>query len=743
MRVDRFFRVSEFLAVVLGLACLEAYASRSVLSCSGRWDFKAGESEVWRQVDVPHDATADRSPVRCPDLGDHGYVSGGRFFYRKAIATPPEAAGGRLSLRFDGVYYDSTVSVNGTVVGGRKSGYLPFEVPLDAGRMTNFVEVTVDARTPNTRWNPGAGLLRTVALVARRGFALEPEQVFVRTVSADGKRAELRIEVEGAEIVSPKDGRLVIESPRLWSPEDPFLYDVKIVARGKDGEDSLTIPYGIRTFSFTKDRGFFLNGRHYPIHGVCQHEGEPCFGAQLNEVALECALLELKKLGVNAIRTAHHPFPPEFYGLCDRLGFLVMDELFDQWREPKTLHGQSTFFESDWRRDAECAVRRDRNHPSVILWSIGNEIPELGAGQYGGRHGRDGAKTAREMRELIRRLDPTRPITAGLNGPQWAEENGVLSALDVCGLNYSPEFYDKFRGKYALVGSETAATYSLRDVYCYRTNGADLVVARHRGNLADAYSMIPVWGVPEQGQELTLKRQLSAPWSAGEFTWCSFDYLGEGSNPLSRGTDHWPCVGSSWGMYDFAGLPKDRAYLYQAIWTEKPMAHLLPDWTLPGCEGKNVPVWCYTNGDEAELYLNGVSQGVRCRADTTDLHLAWSVPYAPGVLRVEARRNGRTVAVDERRTAGPKVAIRKTVLFERGDVRFVRFDAVDKDGNRVIACEDEIDIDPAEGELLSAANGSPLETTDRRARRRSLFRGSCAAWFRGGPSQRCPRLPDF
>ena len=210
MRVDRFFRVSEFLAVVLGLACLEAYASRSVLSCSGRWDFKAGESEVWRQVDVPHDATVGRSPVRCPDLGDHGYVSGGRFFYRKAIATPPEAAGGRLSLRFDGVYYDSTVSVNGTVVGGRKSGYLPFEVPLDAGRMTNLVEVTVDARTPNTRWNPGAGILRNVSLVVRRGFALEPERVFVRTVSADGKRAELRIEVEGAEIVSPKDGRLVV-----------------------------------------------------------------------------------------------------------------------------------------------------------------------------------------------------------------------------------------------------------------------------------------------------------------------------------------------------------------------------------------------------------------------------------------------------------------------------------------------------------------------------------------------------
>ena len=720
---------SAILFVALGMTAGTALASLICSPLNVGWEWKWEGESAWQMTDVPHDATESLPWVNRPELGDQGYVAGGTFRYRKAVATPKNAAGARLSLRFDGVYYDSVVFVNGRRAGGRKSGYLPFEVPLDSSRPTNLVEVTGCVMVPNTRWNPGAGILRNVSLAVRRGFALEPERVFVRTVSADANRAELQIEVEGAEVVTPKEGRLVIESPHMWSPEDPFLYDVKVVARSQEGENSLTVPYGIRTLSFTKDKGFFLNGRHYPIRGVCQHEGEPCFGARLNEVALEYALLELKKLGANAIRTAHHPFPPEFYGLCDRLGFLVMAELFDQWREPKTPYGQAEFFEAEWRRDVESAVRRDRNHPSVILWSIGNEIPELGAGQYGGRHGRDGAKTALEMRNLIRRFDPTRPITAGLNGPQWAEENGILAALDVCGLNYKSAFYDKFRGKYALVGSETAATYSLRDVYCYRTNGTELVIASHDGHLAGAHSMIPVWGGPSQAQEATLKRQMSAPWSAGEFTWCSFDYLGEGSNPLSRQMNHWPAVGSSWGMYDFAGLPKDRAYLYPAMWTEKPMAHLLPDWTLPGCEGRKVPVWCYTNAEEAELYLNGVSLGVRRRVDTTDLHLAWNVAYAPGVLRVEARRGGRTVAADERRTAGPKAAIRKTVLFARGAVRLVRFDAVDKDGNRVIACEDEIDIDPSEGEILAAANGSPLEKTNRRARRRSLFRGSLAVWL--------------
>ena len=694
------------------------------------WAFEDANSGVWRMVDVPHDATEEHPYVNRDGFGDQGYVAAGRFRYRKTIPTPKEAAGAKLALRFDGVYYNSTVFVNGVVAGGRKSGYLPFEVSLDASRATNLVEVVLDVPTPNSRWNPGAGILRNVSLVVRRGYSIEPERVFIRTVSANEAKAEILITVEDAEVLSPKDGRFVIEKPHLWSPEDPFLYDVRIVARGEGGEDSLVVPYGIRTFEFTKDRGFFLNGRHYPIRGVCQHEGEPCFGARLNVVALEYSLLEMKKLGVNAIRTAHHPFPPEFYDLCDRLGFLVMDELFDQWRVAKTKHGHAEFFDCEWRRDVETAVRRDRNHPSVLMWSVGNEIRELRGILADGMRSDNGAKTALAIRQVIRSLDPTRAVTAGLNRPEWAETNGVMRALDVCGLNYSAPCYDLFRGRYALVGSETAATYSLRDVYCYQTNAEELVISTHEGNLADAHSMIPVWGVPEQGQEATLKRQMTAPWSAGEFTWCSFDYLGEGSNPLSRGVNHWPVIGSLWGMYDFAGLPKDRAYLYQAMWTDAPMAHLLPDWTLPGCEGRKVPVWCYTNADEAELFLNGVSQGVRRRADTADLHLAWSVAYAPGLLRVEARRGGRTVAVDERRTAGPKAAIRKTVLFERDGVRLVRFDAVDKDGNRVISCEDAIDLDAAEGELLAAANGSPLEQVGRRARRRRLFRGSLAAWFR-------------
>lgn len=716
---------------------------RTLVQLNDGWEVWSEEGsgrseERWVTVDLPHDATENLPRTHMPDHAEQGFVKGGIFRYRKVLPTPKVEKGTRLSVRFDGVYMNSSVTVNGRHAGGRHNGYVPFEVALDASSATNLIEVTVDATTPNTRWNPGAGMLRNVWLVRRRGYTLEPENVAIRVVSANEEKAVLSIRADdGAEIVEPANGRLVIERPRLWCPDDPYRYEVRVVARNREGEtDAVTIPYGIRTIEFTKDDGFKLNGKRLQIKGVCQHEGSPCFGALLNEAGLEYGIREMKKLGANAIRTAHNPFPPEFLELCDKHGMLVKNELFDEWRVPKKMKfGYARFFDSDWKDDLETIVRRDRNRASVIIWSIGNEIREL-AGMCTNTGGV--AAFTREMREAVRMLDPTRPVSAGLHKPKVAAAIGVCDELDVVGINYNGDCFDRFRGRWPLFGSETAATYSLRDVYHYEDDGSDtLKIVASRDHLGGGYSSVPWWGGPDQDQERTLKRQMECPWSAGEFAWCSFDYLGEGSNGDGR-EDFWPCVASQWGMYDFAGLPKDKAYLYQSVWSATPMVHVFPDWTF-GKEamGKKVPVWCYTNCEAAELFLNGVSQGTRRKTDTAKLHLEWLVPYAPGVLEVRGMRNGAVIATDAKQTAGEVARVVSSVLFESGDTVMIRFDAVDGNGVRVVGCNEPVKLEIAGGELLAAANGDPTDSTPRRNVRRRLFRGSMAGFFRRGDGFKC------
>ena len=684
------------------------------------WEFqRAGEKE-WTAVSVPHDAAAELPVSRQANPGQ-GYVSTPDTRYRKTFARPEGS--GRFSVRFDGVYMDSQVFLNGRLAGGRHNGYLPFEVPLDDLRETNVLEVVCRVPQPNSRWYTGVGILHDVHLVRREGWTLEPEAVAVTTELREDGAAVVRVKADGAKIVIPASGELVIEKPELWTPETPNLHWLYVTAQNESGErDTIRIRYGIRTVKFTKDRGMLLNGKPYRIKGVCQHDTFGPLGAAMNVPDTKRQLSVLKDLGANAIRTAHNPFDPKFYDLCDEMGFLVKDEVFDEWRVPKRKFGYSRFFDECWEKDLSDFVRRDRNHPCVAMWSIGNEIKDI-------RENAEGvAELARMMVQTVHSLDATRPVTSAIN-TKAAAKNGVAAALDIVGINYNIDLYGKWRGMKPLFGSETACSLGDRDTYLFDEKDGRMVPVQSRGCQECAYNPVSIsWAAPA---ETSLCIQRDCPWSAGEFVWCTFDYLGEPYHTGRETKDYWPARTSSWGLCDLAGMPKDRYYLYRSQWNSEPTVHLLPDWTHPGCEGKIFPVWCYTDAPEAELFLNGRSLGVRRFADTADLHLSWDVAYEPGVLEVRTKYANGAEVIDRRETAGPVASLRKTLIFEADGVRYFRFDAVDAKDVRVLSCEVPVEFTVRDGEFLCAVNGSATDHTPFASRTRRLFRGSVVAVVRG------------
>lgn len=700
-----------------------AIAAPELISFNSGWEFRMDGEIDWKAVAVPHDAAFGLGYDRNEDP-DQGFAPCPPVTYRKTFARPSGV--GRYAVRFDGVYMDSTVSLNGKRIGGMRSGYLPFEVPLDMMTDTNVLEVACDASTPNARWYVGAGILRDVWLVRRDGFTLEPENVTIGTALNPDGSAVVRVKVDGARVIFPAAGEFIVRNPELWTPETPSLHRIEIIAENSAGErDRLTMRYGIRTVEFTMDRGMLLNGKPYRIKGLCRHETFGALGGAFNEAVTRRELAMAKDVGANAIRTAHNPFSPKFYELCDEMGFLVMNEAFDEWRLPKTPRGYSRFFDECWRADLERFIRRDRNHTCVMLWSIGNEIYDL-------YQGKDGAGLAVEMVDLVHSLDSSRPVTAGLNHPSVSATNGVMDALDVVGLNYNADWYAKVKGRKPVFGSETAPSLAERGVYLFDEKDGVMTPVQARGHRECAYSPKAFeWAAPA---EVALKAQLDSPWSAGEFAWCTYDYLGEPNHSgCRRKSDYWPAKSSYWGLCDMGGLPKDRYWLYRSVWNSAPTVHLMPDWTHPGCDGKVFPVWCYTNAEEAELFLNGKSRGVRRFSETGKLHLEWMVAYEPGVLEVRAKMKDGSLVCAHRTTAGRFSRFRSRVEFEYGDMAFVRIDAVDADGNVIVACDKEVLVSCDGGEVLALDNGDPIDHTPFSRCSRRLFRGSLVATIRRMP----------
>ncbi|MGK9476433.1 glycoside hydrolase family 2 TIM barrel-domain containing protein [Melioribacter sp. OK-6-Me] len=690
----------------------------------------------------------------CPGGSGAGYINAGIGWYRKMFGLPESIRGKRIFIEFDGVYMNSDVWINGIHLGNRPYGYSSFQYELTPhlkfGEEKNVLAVRVNVQQPCSRWYSGAGIYRNVRLKVTDPVHIAHWGTYVTTPVVSESEAIIRIEtkihnqsnssqiVKLESIITDDEGHkcgsisstqevevdsictfkqsIKLSKPKLWTLENPFLYHVKskVYVNGKI-VDTYDTPFGIRTFEFTIDKGFFLNGKHVPIKGVCLHHDLGCLGSAVNKRAIERQLEIMKSMGCNAIRTSHNPPAPELLDLCDRMGFLVMDEAFDEWKKSKTMYGYGRFFDEWSERDLRDMIRRDRNHPSIILWSIGNEIPEQdNANAY---------EMAKRLADICREEDPTRPITSACNNPGIAVESGFAKPLDVLGINYNIQFYQTLKGKAKLIASETASTVSTRGEYNLVQDGDTLKIVKELNNQCTSYDItVPNWA---NRAETVLKAIKNSPWVAGEFVWTGFDYIGE---PTPFG---WPSVSSYFGIVDRCGFQKDRYYLYQSQWTDNPMVHILPHWNWQGFEGKEIPVWCYSNCESVELFLNGKSLGEKKFSDTDDLHLEWKVPYVPGTLRAVAKNKGKVVCTDEVQTAGAPAKIllspdRTEISADGKDLSFIKVAIVDREG-RVCPNADNLVKFKIQGKGIIAGvdNGNPVSHEYFKTSERKAFHGLC------------------
>ena len=716
--------------IIVVFVCMwAACANAETVLLDGGWTFRLeGETEM-RPVRVPHDWAIERGflkPGACPGQGDLPFV--GKGLYRRAFDgfTPPP--GGRTYLTLDGVQCRSVVRLNGKVVGGRPFGYASETIDVtDALVPTgNVLEVEAENVEKSSRWYPGSGIFRDVTVRVCPPDHVKPNTLFVRTLEATEKSARVAVSFEHRGGVS--NFTFTVENPRLWSPERPALYELELF-----GE---TFRYGIRTAAFDPAKGFFLNGVRRQMRGVCLHHDLGPVGAAFDRDFARRQLALLKEMGCDAIRTSHNPPAAALLDLCDEMGVLVMDEAFDMWEDWK---GDYANFWAAWHaRDLAEFVRRDRSHPSVVMWSVGNELRE-----HFDRTPERPIRIATELRGIIRANDPTRPVTFGCFAfaPMT---NGCQNTVDAFGANYLPFRYAEFarrNPKVGLVATETSSCVSSRGEYFFPVVASpiagegDLPRRRDEGRKhmvrGGQMSGYDLWGPHpnDYPPDVEFEHQDRNPQVYGEFVWTGFDYLGEPD----------PCAASGgrssyFGIFDLAGIPKDRYWLYRAHWRpDEPTAHILPHWTWPGREGEVTPVHVYASGDEAELFVNGVSQG-RKRRGEYEYRFVWDkVRYQPGELRVKTWRRGKAWAEDVVRTAGAPVSVTRT---ERvfGRLTFVTFALVDAHGTVVPNADRTLSFRVRPGtRLVSLCNGDATSREDFRGTSMKTFHGLLVAAVEGRP----------
>jgi beta-galactosidase len=699
----------------------------------------------------------------CQGGSGAGYINAGTGWYRKEFKLSGNTNDKRVFIEFDGVYMNSNVWINGVHLGNRPYGYSSFQYELTPylryGDAKNVLAVRADVQQPCSRWYSGAGIYRHVRLKITNPIHIAQWGTYITTTEVSENEATVCVETKiqnqsgsvtqvtletivlddsGREVAKISSNNKVkadnisifkqfikVPEPKLWSLESPFLYraECRVIVNNQT-EDTGVMPFGIRTFEFTTDKGFFLNGKHVSIQGVCLHHDLGCLGSAVNTRAIERQLEIMKSMGCNAIRTSHNPPAPEFLDLCDRMGLLVMDESFDEWIRSKTMYGYGQFFDEWSERDLTDMIHRDRNHPSIILWSIGNEIPE--------QDNANAFEMSKRLTDICHKEDPTRPVTSACNTPEYALKSGFSEPLDVFGLNYSMPYYQILQGKAKLIGSETSSASSTRGEYNLDLDNGTIKISKELNNQCSSYN--------DSTAESTFKALKKAPWVAGQFAWTGFDYIGEPS-PFS-----WPSVSSYYGIVDLCGFPKDRYYLYQSQWTDKPMVHIMPHWNWRGLEGQEIPVLCYSNCESVELLLNGISLGEKKFSDTKDLHLSWQVPYSPGTLKAIGKNNGKQVSMTEIQTAGAPAKIllsadRNEINPDGEDLSYIKAEIVDNEG-RVCPNADNLvkfKIDN-NGVIAGVDNGNPVSHEYFKSGERKAFHGLCLAIVQSKPLRGTIRL---
>ncbi len=747
---------------------------RMVFGFNDNWRFQLGDTtgvekrsfddSKWRQLNLPHDWSIEGefSPYHLATVGG-GALPGGIGWYRKTFALCDTDSVKRYALRFDGVYMNSEVWINGVFLGKRPNGYISFEFDLSPylyfGSKENILAVKVsNDPQPNSRWYSGSGIYRNVWLTKTARIFVNQHVTHITTPSISQKKAVAAVSTEvhnstmhpvnlicemtilnpeGKKVNSeeielilepnqsqPISAKFNISGPQLWSVKNPDLYTMVIKIFDKDKlVDKTENTFGIRYFDFDPKKGFSLNGETMKIRGVCNHHDLGCLGTAINTRALERQLEIMRDMGVNAIRTSHNPPAPELLDLCDKMGFLVMDEMFDMWTKAKSPFDYHLYWDEWHARDLRDFIMRDRNHPSVIIWSVGNEIPE--------QWDESGAEIVKELVAIVQELDTTRAITVGCNPPK--PDNKIVSAgvLDLVGFNYDLANYEAFPevfpGK-CFIATETTSALATRGHYEYPSDTIfrwpfrwDIPFARENGeHTISAYDQVSTpWGSTHEEAWKIIKKH---DYLSGMFIWTGFDYLGE---PTPFG---WPSRSSYFGIVDLAGFPKDSYYMYKSEWTTDTVLHIFPHWNWNA--GDTVDVWCYTNVDEVELTLNGASLGKKSKSDD-DLHLMWRVPYKAGLLQAKGTKGGVLVVEKNIKTAGHASAIqieadRTSISADGDDLSFITVSIRDTEGNIYPYADNLVHFEiDGPGKIVGVDNGNPVSHESFKENSRMAFHGLC------------------
>ena len=718
---------------------------------SGKVAQASFDDSKWREVTLPHDWAVElpfvpnpkASELKPDDRGaiwdpaaNHGFKPLGRDYpetsvgwYRKTFALDAADKGKRIFLEFDGVFRSTLVMVNGYIVREHDGGYNGFSIDvtdfLNTDDKPNVVAVRVDASLGEGWFYEGAGIYRHVWLtkvhpvhIPQHGVLVRPKTdgtvEVVTTIRNDSNEA---LTVELHSVVSPAKGDVsllppipvqvdlkpwtqveirqsrAIANPRLWSVDDPYLYALTTLLVVDKTIDTVNTRFGFRDIKFDAEKGFFLNGQHLKLKGTCNHQDHAGVGAAIPDALQYYRLKLLKEMGCNAYRASHNPPTPEVLDACDELGLLVIDETRLMTSSKEGLENLRSM------------IVRDRNHPSIILWSVGNEEPQQGTER--------GAIITRTMKRLCNELDPTRGVTYAMDQGYGF---GVTHEVDVLGFNYRTHLIDDFHAKYphiSIIGSETASTVATRGEY----------VLDKSNHIVPAYDTTAPWWATTG--ETWWTHAAEKPYMAGGFIWTGFDYRGE-PTPFSE----WPSISSQFGVFDTCGFPKDNYYYYRAWWRpDEPLLHLLPHWNWES--GETVSVWAHSNCDEVELFVNGRSAGRK--AMPRNRHLEWSVPYVPGKIEAFAYKGGKVILKDKRETAGAPAKVvltadRTALTGDGRDVAVLRAEVFDAKGRPVPRASDLITFAVSgPGEVIGVGNGNPNSHEADKATRRKAFNGLCSA----------------